>query len=110
MMSRLALFCLLVVVPLAVCADDKPVTVEDVCTFDCIKDLYAEFCGGAECVHGTKTDEQREAMCSDKCLDVLFGKAANVCLEKNLPDGADTQDFLDFLKIGIYGKTQLWPV
>lgn len=91
-------------VPFLNAKKEKPTTVEDVCTFDCINDLYKEFCGGATCVHGVDNDAEKEAMCSDKCLDVLFGEAANLCLEKNLPEGADTQDFIDFLQGGIYGK------
>lgn len=72
-------------------------TAQDVCTFDCMQNLYAEFCGGAVCVHGVNTLEQQESLCSDKCLNVLFGRAANLCLERNLPVGADTYNIQEFL-------------
>ena len=74
-------------------------------------DLYNEYCGGAECVYGTKTPEQEEAMCSDRCLDIILGAPGMRCIELNHPKGSDTADFIEFLKEGIYGmipSISLW--
>lgn len=101
-MSKLFVFALLVLLPVSLASElEQP---KDVCTSTCVQGLYKKYCGGAECVHGAKTEEQKEAMCSDTCLDALFGEPLLECLAKDLPRGADTRDFQEFLMEGITSK------
>lgn len=106
-MSKVVFFCLLALLPSLYAHDyyyEMPRVLRDSCTFDCMTDLYAAFCGTAKCVYGIETPEEFDAMCSDKCLGVLFGKAAFQCLEANLPQGSDIYDFHEFLMGEISGK------
>jgi len=109
MMSRYILLCLVAVLPVMTVGRVKPSEVKDACGYSCMKDLYAEFCGGAKCVTGTETEEEKEALCSDKCLNILFGEAALLCMELNLPENAAVIDYNNFLKEEVYGRVHLPP-
>lgn len=102
-MSKFLVFSLLVLLPFTLGTYlEQP---EDVCKSKCVQKLYVDYCGGAECVHGTRTAEELEAMCSDECLNALYGEPLRKCLKKDLPRGADVYDFQDFLMSRINGNS-----
>lgn len=52
----------------------------DLCQVSCVKNIYDVFCGGAQCVYGTSTDEELNALCSSTCIQALSGDIMTNCL------------------------------
>ena len=61
----------------------------DICSLRCVQRIYRVYCGGASCVVGHVTDEQRQGLCSMACMDAISGQKMLSCLEKNDPNRTD---------------------
>lgn len=79
----------------------------ELCEVSCVKDIYHNYCGGAQCVYGITTEYELDALCSDTCLYALSGDVMIKCLEETkFEDTFDRDDARNILVGQVTGKIE----
>lgn len=75
----------------------------DICEFKCVQAVYNKYCGGTPCVFGSINEDQREALCTTRCLSAIEGKEMFKCLKGQDPLRDDFKEVQQTLGSQIYG-------